>query len=175
MMMFKLFSYAALLAAVSANGNGEAAEAGTDVDCCHPDARIAMVAAGSRCGPVNATDGNPVSPEDFDGSENMQCFVCWDVETNSMDATRPGCSDATDAEGEACLDGHCGAFAAENAHCFDVSDCGDECCSDEGQMRMLEAGQVSKKQNTAPPAFSCLEASARHPISVLSSYRLPSW
>lgn len=172
MMMFKLFSYATLLAAVSANGNGEA---GTDVDCCHPDARIAMVAAGSRCGPVNATDGNPVSTEDLDGSENMQCFVCWDVETSSMDATRPGCSDATDAKGEACLDGHCGAFAAENAHCFDVSDCGDECCSDEGQMRMLEAGQVSKKQNTAPPAFSCLEASARHPISVLSSYRLPSW
>ena len=116
MMLFNLFSCATLLAAVSANDNGEA---GTDVDCCHPDARAAIEAAGSRCGPVNA-DGIPVNTDDLDGSENMQCLVCWDVETNSIDATRPGCSGATDAQGEPCADGYCGGFAAANAHCFEA-------------------------------------------------------
>ena len=64
--------------------------------------------------------GNSVDTDKMDGTENMQCMICWDVGTNSMNSSIPGCTDATDAQGESCVDGYCGAFASENSECFEA-------------------------------------------------------
>ena len=123
------------------------AQCGQDVDpCCHPDLQAEIDAAGSRCGPVDA-NGVPVNIDVLDGSENMQCMVCWDIETSSMDVDRPGCSDATDAQGEPCADGYCGGFAAENGHCFEA-----QCVGGDGQgcpaMCMSEQAQWCGRECT---------------------------